>query len=927
MSSVGRGRHYGGLGSAVVQSRREGFLGYGGSGSPGARRRLFLKRLAAVAVSTLGRVAAAVVVAVVVGSGWGATSALAGPLAWSSPFQLDSQLPFAQAYLLGPISCPSTSLCVAVDSNGRVLTSTNPTGGATAWSVTRVLPLVSGGEPSDRLLQLSCPTSTLCVALTLQGVLSTTDPTAGANAWGISDFTTVTPPTSLSCPTASFCAAVNNQGNLWTTGNPAGGWSGWAMTTIPSATGTTGISCSSSSLCVAIDSQGDVFTSSSPASAASWIKTNVDSTNELLAISCSVSPASCVAVDGAGQVIVSQNPGAITPTWSVIGLSGVVGLDGITCTTDGGLCLAIDQFGHVAASTNPSGGVGAWTVTTQDTSGFGGVACPSDLACVATDGGNILSTASPTAATANSWSRSYVDGRNPLSDGSCPSAGLCLAVDQAGNVLTTSTPLDHQDPWTASHIDNHVLTGISCTAALVCVAVDNAGDVVSSANPAGDATAWSTAHVDGSAAFVSISCATGPVCVAVDNAGNVVSSGNPTGGTAAWTVTNVINPAAVGGGLTGISCASATLCVATYPQGHLLVSTNPTGPAGAWTPMLLNPAVSLGRVACPSTTLCLVTAGQYVVWSANPTAGPGSWKADVVAGGNQLQAIACGSPTLCVAAANGIVYASTAPTAGTSAWSIQINSNGPWTIPAAACAPTTVCILGDDHGNAWTGIQPPANTAPPTIIGIAAVGQTLTCQPGTWAGQGPITYTFHWQRNGQPIANANTNSYTPSGADAGATITCTVTATNTAGPTTITTSGRTIPAAVGTRRRLIATASRAKIADNHVTIAVTCRGPVGQICKIKLIITAVETIKAGKIVAINALARRTHRLTLASAHAKIPAERTKSIRLTLTRTASRLLARRHQLIGLLTVTQTNAKPPRRIARQRIVFRIHRHRPA
>ena len=38
------------------------------------------------------------------------------------------------------ISCPSTSLCVATDSRGDVMVSTNPTGDASAWTVTPVEP-------------------------------------------------------------------------------------------------------------------------------------------------------------------------------------------------------------------------------------------------------------------------------------------------------------------------------------------------------------------------------------------------------------------------------------------------------------------------------------------------------------------------------------------------------------------------------------------------------------------------------------------------------------------------------------------------------------------------------------------------------------------------------------------------------------------
>ncbi len=36
--------------------------------------------------------------------------------------------------LISAVSCPSVSLCVAADQGGNILTSTDPTGGANAWT-------------------------------------------------------------------------------------------------------------------------------------------------------------------------------------------------------------------------------------------------------------------------------------------------------------------------------------------------------------------------------------------------------------------------------------------------------------------------------------------------------------------------------------------------------------------------------------------------------------------------------------------------------------------------------------------------------------------------------------------------------------------------------------------------------------------------
>jgi hypothetical protein len=42
--------------------------------------------------------------------------------------------------------------------------------------------------------------------------------------------------------------------------------------------------------------------------------------------------------------------------------------------------------------------------------------------------------------------------------------------------------------------------------------------------------------------------------------------------------------------------------------------------------------------------------------------------------------------------------------------------------------------------------QAPAATASPTISGAAQLGSTLTANPGSWAGTGPITFTYQWER-------------------------------------------------------------------------------------------------------------------------------------------------------------------------------------
>ncbi|MBC9732779.1 Ig-like domain repeat protein [Nocardioides marmotae] len=73
----------------------------------------------------------------------------------------------------------------------------------------------------------------------------------------------------------------------------------------------------------------------------------------------------------------------------------------------------------------------------------------------------------------------------------------------------------------------------------------------------------------------------------------------------------------------------------------------------------------------------------------------------------------------------------------------------------------------------------PTATAQPAITGTPQVGQTLTVGAPTWSGTGPITTTYQWLRDGQPIAGATAATYVVTDADAGTALSVKVTGTRT----------------------------------------------------------------------------------------------------------------------------------------------------
>lgn len=73
----------------------------------------------------------------------------------------------------------------------------------------------------------------------------------------------------------------------------------------------------------------------------------------------------------------------------------------------------------------------------------------------------------------------------------------------------------------------------------------------------------------------------------------------------------------------------------------------------------------------------------------------------------------------------------------------------------------------------------PRNTAAPEVLGAPALGETLTCAPGTWKGAPAPSFSYEWLRAGTKIASGP--SYVVAGEDVAHLLSCVVTASNGAG--------------------------------------------------------------------------------------------------------------------------------------------------
>jgi hypothetical protein len=341
----------------------------------------------------------------------------AASAAWS-----ETQLPgpAAKIYLLD-VECPSTSLCVAVGTDNLIASSTNPTGGAGAWSYG-----YAGDGPWEKtdewptsdisgkqVESVSCPSVHLCVAVTDKGfIYTTTDPTGPASSWSVTEI-----PHSrsgnvhlfgVSCPTTGFCAAVtgkrSEEGKILTTSDPGGGLSAWQVAEFPGqGFEFRGISCPTTSLCVAVAEDGRIVASTDPAGGASaWSTVGAPGGAGLASVACVAAPL-CVSGNATGIVLASTNPLAASG-WKTAHGDGTVQITGASCAS-ASQCVLVDNNGDVLSSTDPTGGAGAWSFanlmpyTEAEGNALFGASCPSPSLCVASGArGQIFTSTDPFAA-------------------------------------------------------------------------------------------------------------------------------------------------------------------------------------------------------------------------------------------------------------------------------------------------------------------------------------------------------------------------------------------------------------------------------------------------------------------------------------------------------------------------------------------------
>ena len=345
---------------------------------------------------------------------WWSCALAAPPARAASPLSWSAAVPLGGSGPPSAISCPSESLCVAVDSGGSILATGDPTAAAPSWST-----VANAGQA---LSSVSCASPSLCVAVGGHDAYLGTN---GGASW--SGPVTADPGAKLSgvsCPGGSVCVAVDEAGQALATGSPGTG--SWPAVKID-ASPLRAVSCAGLSSCAAVDGAGQAFGSEAPTLGA-WHGRAVDPNPALDALSCSAA-GPCVALDAAGDALVSANAGSAGATWSSTPIDPGGHPTAISCASSG-LCVAVDENGEALASDDPAAPLPAWSASGAELGKrLTGVSCLPGGVCLAIDAGGrslrarvqppAVSTAPPAEVTQTTATLSGVINPNDAVLGAC----------------------------------------------------------------------------------------------------------------------------------------------------------------------------------------------------------------------------------------------------------------------------------------------------------------------------------------------------------------------------------------------------------------------------------------------------------------------------------------------------------------------------
>jgi hypothetical protein len=213
--------------------------------------------------------------------------------AWSAPAAIDT------AALTG-VSCASPTLCVAVDSAGRLLGSLDAAAGH--WA-----PIGAPAGVKAPLRAVSCTQPSLCVAVGASGE-TVASAAAPFGSWHVQEADGGRELTSVSCTPSATCVAVDSGGGIIASANPASvppAGPTWSLTPAGQP-GPAALSCPDAGLCVVVSGHESSL-ASDDATAPVPLWSEARSGAPLRTISC-LPDGFCGATDGSARWLSARTP-------------------------------------------------------------------------------------------------------------------------------------------------------------------------------------------------------------------------------------------------------------------------------------------------------------------------------------------------------------------------------------------------------------------------------------------------------------------------------------------------------------------------------------------------------------------------------------------------------------------------------------------
>ena len=395
------------------------------------------------------------------------------------------------------------------------------------------------------------------------------------------------------------------------------------------------------------------------------------------------------------------------------------------------------------------------------------------------------------------------------------------------------------------------------------------------------APGWVTDSGNAGAYTTSLSCPTVSFCAAVNWNGSAVTyNGQGWGAGTTLDPDKTTSEGTFGVPLTGVSCASASFCVAVDNAGDAF-----TYDGSAWSsPTSIDPGTQLNSVSCPTSTYCraIDVSGQVFEYDA------GDWASKSAVG---RVYIACASPV-----------------AG-SCWTEGGTPIGPYASETGAitCVATPFCMAASPGGaiSTWAGgpsFDTPVQVTPSDsahgFSGVSCASETLCVAID---GPNAVFYMYdgtNWTSTKyQNIYTLNAVSCVPGGICLAVDSTGDVVSYPTA-----------LPVMSGGAPVGRTTVGSIRTSGTTVRLRVSCAGPTTSSCVVSLTLTATETLRGTKVVAIGASKAGSSKLrhktiVLGSVRVSVAGGKSSAARLSLNRAGKRLLAQHHTLAVRLTLTQ------------------------